>query len=238
MKKWKSILKTTGIAYNSRVFSLSDKSQFQAQAIKQGKHKLAVVDGEILGWITKQFGVSALDFSCETRKSSKGVPQQLIHIVLETVENVKQMQTNRAGSAAITERFLKYLKSADPENHSRDPLKRDVFSVETNPFPEIIVTYRPLKELDRKILEEMLDDEERAVLKTFESVWTISQTVVFYYTDTQVKENLTHGTSTKIIEELERVDKKYGFNRGSAYRFDSKESFDRDYESNWYYYWK
>jgi hypothetical protein len=93
-----------------------------------------------------------------------------------------------------------------------------------------------------------LDDDQRAILKTFESVWTMSQAVVFYYTDAQVKENLINGTSARIIEALGQVAEKYGFepgtsynygfNRGSSYRFDSKESFDRDYESNWYYYWK
>ena len=62
--------------------------------------------------------------------------------------------------------------------------------------------------------------------------------VVFYYTDAQVKENLTNGISTKINEALGRAAEKYGFDHGPTYRFDSKESFDRDYESNWYYYWK
>jgi hypothetical protein len=94
-------------------------------------------------------------------------------------------------------------------------------------------------------LQEMLDDEERAILKTFESVWTMSQAVIFYYTDAQIKENLTNGISARINEVLGRVAEKYGFDRGSPYsfdskqyRFDSKETFDRDYESNWYYYWK
>ncbi len=204
-------------------------------AIKQGKHTLANIHLEILDWITKQFGVHALDFSCETRETSKGSPQQLVHLILETVEDVKQIQTNRAGTTAITERFLKYFKSGNP---IPDPLKSNVFPINTNPFPEIIVTFRPLKELEKKILEEMLEDEKRAILKTFESVWTISNTVVFYYTDAQVKENLTNGTSAKINVALEQANKKYEFDPGSPYRFDSKESFDRDYESNWYYYWK
>ena len=87
-------------------------------------------------------------------------------------------------------------------------------------------------------MEKMLDDERRAILKTFESVWTISQSVVFYYTDAQVKENLANGTSARINEALGQPAVKYEFERGSSYHFDSKESFDRDYESNWYYYWK
>jgi len=220
--------------------TLTDKSQFQAGAIKQGKHKLATVHQEIMDWITKQFGVRALDFYCETRVTSKGSPQQLIHVILETAEEVKQMQPNRAGNILIAEQFLKYFKSADSDNpiQDQDPLKRNILSFETNPFPEIVVTYRPFKEVTTEIRQEMLDDEDRAILKTFESVWTISMSVVFYYTDAQIKENLANGTSAKINEALEQAAKKYEFTFGSPCRFDSKESFDRDYESNWYYYWK
>ncbi len=193
-----------------------------------------------MDWITIQFGVRALDFFCETRKASKG--SQLVHVILETIDDVKRMYAHHADNATIAERFLNYFKSAHSPDIIADPLKSTDLSFETNPFPEIIVTYRPLKELEKKILEEMseemLKDEERAVLKTFESVWTMSMAVVFYYTDAQVKENLINGTSAKINEELGRVAEKYGFERGSSYRFDSKETFDRDYESNWYYYWK
>jgi hypothetical protein len=110
--------------------------------------------------------------------------------------------------------------------------------METDPYPEIIVTYRFLKELNREIVKEMRDEEKRNILKTFESVWTISQTVVFYYTDVQMKENMTNGSSIKISEALDQVDKKYGSDGSSPYRFDSKESFDRDYNGQWHYYWK
>jgi hypothetical protein len=220
------------------MYTLTDKLQFQAWAIKQGKHKPAIVHLELMDWMTKQFDVHALDFFCEIRDTSKGISQQLIHMILETAEDVKQMQANHANNTMITERFLKYLKSADSNNHKSDPLKGNVFPVETNPFPKIIVTYRPMKEIDSKILNEMLEDEQRAILKTFESVWTMSMAVVFYYTDAQVKENLTNGTSAKITEALEQASEKFGYDQGSLYRFDSKETFDRDYESNWYYYWK
>ncbi len=231
------------------MFTLTDKSHFQAGAIEQGKHKLAAVHQEIMDWMTKQFGVRALDFYCERRDTSKGLPQQLVHVILDTVEDVKQMQANRDHNTLIVERFLKYFKSTPSDNPIPDPLKSNVFPVETNPFPEIIVTYRPLKNLTVKVMQEMLDDEERAILKTFESVWTISQAVVFFYTDAQVKENGANGISARITEALGQAAEKYGFDRGSSfsfdsidrsspYRFDSKETFDRDYESNWYYYWK
>ena len=217
--------------------TLTDKSQFQAQLIKLGQHKLASVHQEIMDWISKQFGVRAWDFLCEKRVTPKG-SQQVVHVILETAEDVKKIHASRADHPLIAERYLKYFKSMDSLSHLHDPLKNNVFPLETDPFPEIIVTFRPLKYPEEKIIRAMLEEEERAILKTFETVWTMSMAVVFYYTDVQVKENLANGTSAKINEALLDVGVKYRFDRGSSYRFDSKETFDRDYESNWYYYWK
>ena len=230
------------------MYTLTDQSQLQAWEILNGNFKLATAHQELMDWITKQFGVRALDFYCETKAASKGLPKQLVHVIIETVEDVKKMQAHHADNAAIAERFLDYFKSAHSPGTIADPLKSTDLSFETNPFPKIIVTYRPLKNLTGKTRQEMMNDDERAILKTFESVWTMSQAVVFYYTDAQVKENLTNGTSARISEALGRVAEKYGFdpgssynygfNGGSSYRFDSKETFDRDYESKWHYYWK
>ena len=218
--------------------TLADKFQFQAQAIKRGNHKLAIVHQEIIDWITNQFGTRALDFFCETRATPKGLPQQLVHVMLETGEDVKRIQANRAAHAVITERFKQYFKSGTTPDATRDPLKSNVFPMETNPYPEIIVTYRFLKEINGEIVKEMQDDEKRSILETFESVWTISQTVVFYYTDVQMKENMANGTSIKISEALAQTDKKYGLDESLLYQFDSKESFDRDYNGQWHDYWK
>jgi len=185
------------------MYTPGDKSQFIAFAIKSGKHKPDAADKEILDWINDQFDVRALHFFHETRAQ-----QQLIHLILDTLADVKKLQSNQA-SKAIAEKF---------------------------PFPEVIVTYRPLKELSQEILTEMRNDDERAILKTFESVWTMSENVVFYFTDKQLTENQANGTSDNIREQLNKVDDRYGVSQ--AFRFDSKEAFDRDYESNWYYYWK
>ena len=128
--------------------TLTDKSQLQALDILRGEHKLAPVHQELIDWITKQFGVHALDFYCETKAASKGLPKQLVHVILETVEDVKKMQAHRADNEAIAERFLNYFKSAHSPDTIADPLKStdlfpDSYRDETNPFHKIVITYRP-----------------------------------------------------------------------------------------------
>ncbi|HWA35763.1 MAG TPA: hypothetical protein VG737_16585 [Cyclobacteriaceae bacterium] len=218
------------------MYTISDKSQFQARAIKQGEHSLATAHQEIVDWISKEFNVRTLDFSCEKRSTTKS-HQQLVHIILDTAADVKKLQADHSARPIIGERFLNYFMSENA-HATMDSLKRDVYPQATTPYPEVIVTYRPLKDLDSKIIEEMLDDERREILKNFENVWTISMYVIFYYTDAQIKENEANGTSAKITEAIGQLDEKYGMRRPAPYRFDSKESFDRDYESKWHYYWK
>lgn len=215
------------------MYTLTDKSQVQASAIKSGRHKLAPGDQEVLDWISGQFGVKALDFSCETRRTTEH-PQQLVHVILEGPDEVKKMQADRTGCLSIADRFLGYFKSASP----LDPLKRDVLTIETLSTSDIIVTYRPFKEPSRGVWEEIFADEKRAVLKTYQDAWVLSQTVVFYFTDAQIKENDANGTSAQITQALHSVERMFGLVKLSEYRFDSKETFDRDYQSNWYYYWK
>jgi hypothetical protein len=218
------------------MYTTADKCQVQAWLIKEGRHQQATIYREIMEWISAEFGVRALDFFCETRQKSKGSAQQLVHIILEDVEEVKQMQSDRSASASVIERFQTYFKSADSHN-GLDVVKSDVFPLDTTPFPRTVVTYRPL-DVSSNALNKMMDEEQRAILKTYETVWTISMNVIFYYTVEQVKENLANGTSKRIIEELAMVTRKYGFEPGSPYRFDSKEVFDEDAKGDWYLYWK
>ncbi len=95
----------------------------------QGDHTLAPVHREIMDWFSKQFGVRALDFYCEKRETSKGA-SQLVHLIMETVEDVKKIQSRRADNALIAERFLKYFQLPESHDATLDPLKSSVFQNE------------------------------------------------------------------------------------------------------------
>lgn len=209
------------------MYTLGDRSQLQAHVIKTGQHKLAKEHQEVIDWINTTFDVRVLDFYFEMKQ------KQLVHLILE---DVKTLQSNRDAAKAIAGRFLQYFKSNSGKTD--DVTKGDAFSSSTNPFPEIIVTYRPLDVPDSEVISKIIQDEKYAALKTFENVWTMSMGVIFYYTDREVKENETNGMSDKISKTIEAIDAKYADGQSASYRFDSKESFDRDYQSNWHYYWQ
>lgn len=210
--------------------SLTDRAQFQAQQIDAGRHKLPHEEQQFVSWISREFNVVALDFFCER----KGDKSQLVHVILKTDDDVKKMQSSNQ-HAEITNKFIEYLRSVPK---TVEPLKADVFPVDTDPFPKTIVTFRPVTGVSGHISNEMLREEQRAILKTFDSVWTISQSVIFYFTTEQITQNKANGTSQEIVAQLNKAAEKFGFTHHSQYYFDSKEIFDREYKGDWYYYWK
>lgn len=78
-------------------------------------------------------------------------------------------------------------------------------------------------------------------------LWEISRcfssTTFFFYTDNQVKENSCNGMLEKLNEEyykLLKVYDEFDYIKRESYSICiySKENFDRNYASNWYYYYK
>jgi hypothetical protein len=218
-------------------YSLIDKLQFQASLIHQGKIQHAENHQALINWVKNEYGVIILDFCFEKNKSGSVSTKQMIHLVLETVEDVNKLKSKNQIRVEMAEKFLTDFK-LNSKIATLDCLKNDIFPSDTNPFPQIIFTLRPLEKLPIEILKKMLDDEISSALEQFQTVWTISQNIIFYYTDLQLSENKTNGLSDKILELLGNLCKKYDIAPRSPHNFDSKECFDRDYQSNWYYYWK
>lgn len=218
--------------------ALSDHVQFQTQAIKLGAFQLDRPAQEFIDWISKELDVLALNFCTEMRTPANGSQQQLVHLILDKAEDVQRIQSDHSRRAAIQDRFLLYIQSSPTKIPLNDPLKQNIFPLETHPFPTIVLTCRPFQEVNSAAVKAMYEEEKDAFLKTSESVWTISVDVVFYFTDAQIQENLENGVSAQIAARLSEIAQKYGFSPPSSYQFDSKESFDRDHQGNWHHYWQ
>lgn len=93
------------------------------------------------------------------------------------------------------------------------------------------------------------DAHSDAVVRQFRdaSVWTITgmdmHTIVFYLCDSDVSENERSGCSQSIIEhcfDLVQAYDEFRYFTLSTFpiSFDSKQRFDREYNSNWFYYFR
>jgi len=95
------------------------------------------------------------------------------------------------------------------------------------------VTTGQLKQLENEIG----DKELWSIVKMF------STAVFFFYTDEQVRKNECNGIkeelSAKYFNILKHYDEFNYFNKDNfSINLDSKENFDNNYQSNWYYYFK
>ena len=77
------------------------------------------------------------------------------------------------------------------------------------------------------------------------NIWEIYRefetTTFFFYTDKQLEQYLTDGTTEflkkKYLDLLKKYDEFGYFNESIDFlNFDSKENFDQTYQSNWFYY--
>lgn len=223
------------------MYNASDKSYLQTRAIKRGQHKLIPTHQQLVDWIKDTLNINVLDFTCETKETSAGYRQQMLFIIIETFSDEKKVSTQE-NEDLIREKFMEYFTLNDPVIRNFDPLKKDIFPLTNGSFPETLICFRPLEEIELKIAKEKVRKDLTFIEKYKEHVWRYDIETVFYYTDAQVKENRQNGISQAIENELLENYKKYDeFNyfgsHSIAIVFDSKETFDRDFEGkDWVYY--
>lgn len=227
----------------------TDKSYRQARAIKTGKHKLHPVHQQLIDAVSKQFNVKALDFYCYTKETSAGYKQQAVCIIVETKAECQIFDTP-SNYAQLIRMFMPYLLSDDKVVKRIDPLKRDVFPATLKPFPEVIAGFHALEDIEAIIARTKAAEAIKTIGNDYPvQIWSVTlyndnqNTIIFYFTDRQKTENESNGFNDiirkRVLEELKKYDD-FGFfgTHSLSLYFDSKESFDRDYQSNWHYYFQ
>lgn len=229
------------------MYTKNDKEYKQAHAIKKGEYKLKPYEQVLVDWVNKEFGINVLDFTCYTKETSVGYKQQAIVLNIERTVDVQKMST-RVNDSAVLNHFIPFL--LDKKLHT-DPLKADVWNMSEAEFPEIIIGYHDFEEIRRaRAMEKAWKNIEALSEKYRNYIWTISTPTVgskflniFFHTDTQIEECDMNGTTkllrSDMLEELKKYDE-YGYcdKHWIELHFDSKESFDKNYDGNWYYYYK
>lgn len=229
------------------MYSAADPSYKQAKAIKKGQHSLSPAHRQLIDRVSKRFGVSILDFYCYTKQTSVGYKQQALILIPE-----REAECEKLEPRSVQEEILAYFKpfflSDDPALKKSDPLKADVWPP-AQPFPETYVAYCSLESIELKEAIKKAKEEDAAVLEKYkDQVWTTTfpadlYRYIFYYTDEQLKASVDNGQRAAILNDLLQALKKHDefgyFGPHSLFvYFDSKESFDRDYDGKWHYYFK
>ncbi len=229
----------------------SDIEYQRIKLIKKGEKRIDKKNKSLAIWISEKYDVNVLDIQEHFMNHNKKI---IITIYLETYQEIMKFKSDndcRYNFDTIRQNEIaeKYIQNGNflkvPANGilgkviKRNPKVNDIF-VSFSAFEPIAK-----EEVIRLIPENRL--EQIYLGMKLPEVWTISRcfdsVTLFVYKDKQ-KDKVKKSDEFKLIEEkcfelLKEYDEfNYWKREDFGIGIDSKQNFDNNYQSNWYYYYK
>ena len=217
------------------MITASDREYKATKRIRQGKKTLAPPFDELAAWISAKWSVSVLNVIYD-RANSLHAPR--IQVILEYEADKKKfyrgMNFDRTKQKAVASRFLEIIGRCETDDFAVDGL---------------FVVFSAFAPIAKQEADSHIPDAEVAALKKLigdRSLWEISRcfghVTFFFYTDSQVRAAAAKGlkeTYSRMYFELLKPHDEFGYLRPQdfAVSFDSKQNFDENYESSWFYYY-
>ena len=230
----------------------SDKEYKETKQVMLGKKVMKPEFIELAEWIDKTYEVKTINIIYDTFIAARK-KQSRLQICFEFESESLKFQDGPLGNfhktkqTAIAQKFRKILRTEKSTN-SRKLL--NLFRTSKYITDNILIVFNAFEPIARiEVNESVPESKIKAFKNELENkdIWEISRafsgTTIFLYTDEQVKKyenSEEHKKWTdKYFELLSQYDEFGYFKKGffSVY-LDSKENFDDNYESNWYYYYK
>jgi hypothetical protein len=224
----------------------SDPDYLDTKLVKQGIKKLDPTFQELADWIDLNFKTKVLNVYYELIKVNKNQPR--LSIIFEFDEEAKKFQdangfTDESKEKIIIDKFIEI--TSKKENFLQRFFRLPVSKFDTDRMFVIFQAFEPIarQEVNRRIPQTEVDDLKQD-LKS-KNVWEIyrefEMTTFFFYTDLQIQEHNNDGTAELIKRKYYQLLKMYDafdyikFN-DIFIALDSKENFDKNFESNWFWY--
>jgi hypothetical protein len=231
----------------------SDKEYKETKQIMLGKKSIKPEFRELADWIDNEFDVKTINIIYDTIDNGQ---RPRLQICFE-FERERSKFTNREKGRfdidkqkAIADKFKETLLDNDiiQKKSFIDFFRNSTVSKYMT--EDMWVIYGAFEPIARIEANESIPQSKIQALKTNLSnvdVWEISRAfsgvTFFLFTDTQVKQyentSITKDWTNKYFDILEQYNEFGYFKRENfSIYLDSKENFDKNYESNWFYYYK
>ncbi|ARV19503.1 hypothetical protein AEP_02577 [Curvibacter sp. AEP1-3] len=211
----------------------SDPEYGLTKKIKQGKSRMSTHMDELARWIEATWNVVVLNVIFDEPHRGR------LQIILEHPQHVavfsKEYNFDEVKTNAIANKFGEVCM-----RHSVSNIRAD------KPFV-VFSAFSPIAraETDNKIS----DADIAALIQRIgnKDLWEISRffghVTFFFFTDEQKEKNMAEGKKciyAKMYFDLLILHDEFGYlsNEEFTVSFDSKHNFDKNYQSNWYYYYK
>lgn len=231
----------------------SDSDYKETKLIKQGKKGLPSLFKELAQWIEKEFVVSVLNIYYDLITPGN---RPRLNVILEFSLDENKFRAHPYGDyytdkqKIIADKFKELVKAECPSEESLvvKLFKRNhSVKYDTNNIWVIFSSFESVAKIEANESIPQAKIQELKVKINNKDLWEISRcfsgVTFFFYTDKQVRENTENGVVKKLTEEyynLLKIYDEFDYLKKECYSIgvDSKENFDNNYQSNWYYYYK
>jgi hypothetical protein len=214
----------------------SDKDYKIAKKIMKGERTISPPYSYLADWIQSKYSVKVLNVSyCKIQPENR--PRLSIDLETETDRQLFERTRyclDSKKSAAVIKKFKEIAQKA---------------SLNLS-FENLFVIFSAFEPIARNEANENVPEElSNRLIEAFpqENIWCIqklfSSLVVFYYTEVEREEAINNGMINQYANYYAKIIESYdefGYLARSPIipQIDSKENFDKNYESSWFYYWR
>jgi hypothetical protein len=218
------------------VITPADSEYKATKRIKQGREHLTPQFDELARWIASTWQVTVLNVIYDGR-NSLGAPR--LQVILEHQSDALKFHSgvnfDQKKQHAIKTRFLEMVAQ----------MRTPTFDVDG-----LFVVFSAFAPLARQEADSRLPEKELKALKARignPDLWEISRcfgsVTFFFFTDAQTKRYESEGKRTeyaKMYFELLKRHDEFGYLEEKEFTvaFDSKQNFDENFESSWFYYYR
>lgn len=224
----------------------SDPDYLDTKLVKQGVKKIDSTFQELADWIDLNFETKVLNVYYELIKINKNQPR--LSIIFEFEEEAKKFKNENGFTDEYKEKIIidKLIEITDNKKTLLQKIsKLPAFKFRTDRLFVIFDAFEPIarQEVNRRIPQTDIDNLKQDLES--KNIWEIyrefEMTTFFFHTDLQIQEYNNDGTIELIKRRYYELLKLYDafdyfkFN-DNFIAFDSKENFDKNFESNWFWY--
>lgn len=212
----------------------SDNSYKQTKLIKLGKATINEDFADLARWIDHTYGVQTMNIVYDTIDDGQRPRLEIIfEFHADVIKFTSGFSYDPEKQKAIAKEFVSRIKSPEKYKTENVLVIFDAFA----PMA-IVESYQRIPESQIQILRHQLNMKDLWEISRF-----FSSATFFFFTDQQVEENNKNGMKEIIADkyfELLKAQDRFDYIKREQFSvsLDSKENFDKNYQSNWYYYYK
>lgn len=231
----------------------TDPDYLDTKLVKQGVKKLDTIFQELADWINQKFDTPVLNIYYDKIDVDKNRPR--LSIIFEYYQSVEKFRDQIGNYETekqnlIADQFRQILKrKLIPSRSLFDRFFKNSYAsqFDTDRLLVIYTAFEPIarEEVNHKIPQTEIDNlkQELTSLNVWEIYREFATTTYFFYTDKQIEDYKADGTTQMMTQQYFDILKKYDkfdYIKPDTYflTFDSKENFDKNFESNWFWYSK